>query len=82
MTGIGVAIPLLMVDPTKMVRTDGTRVTTSRHPSWKSELYGLYLVLRNDPWIFLLVPMFFASNWFYTWRESDFLLACLNYAGD
>ncbi|TEB26295.1 DUF895 domain membrane protein [Coprinellus micaceus] len=68
LTGIGVAIPLLMIDPAKMVRTDGTRVTTSRHPSWKSELYGLYLVLRNDPWIFLLVPMFFASNWFYTWQ--------------
>ena len=58
-----------MANPVKMIRSDGTRVVTPRHPSWKSELYGLYLTLRTDPWIVLLFPMFFASNWFYTWRK-------------
>ena len=69
LTLIGVAIPLLMADPDNMIRTDGTKVTTSRHPSWKVEIYGLWLTLRTDPKIVLLFPMFLASNWFYTWRQ-------------
>ncbi|EJF58842.1 MFS general substrate transporter [Dichomitus squalens] len=72
LTGIGVLIPLLMANPAKMIRSDGTRVVTPRHPSWKSELFGLYLTLRTDPWIVLLFPMFFASNWFYTWQFNDY----------
>ena len=61
-----------MVDPKKMIRTDGTKVTTPRHPSWKVELYGLYVTVKTDPLIILLFPMFFASNWFYTWRGCSF----------
>ena len=65
---IGVVIPLLMADPKKMIRTDGTRVSTARHPSWKTEIVGLWVTLKNDPLILMLFPMFFASNYFYTWR--------------
>ena len=53
-----------MADPKKMIRTDGTRVAFSRHPSWKSEIVGLWVALRTDPYILLLFPMFLASNWF------------------
>jgi hypothetical protein len=69
LTGMGSLIPLLMADPEKMIRTDGTKVTTTRQPSWKTEIYGLYIALRTDPLIVLLFPMFLGSNWFYTWRE-------------
>lgn len=58
-----------MADPRKMIRSDGTRVITPRHPSWRTEFYGLWYTLRTDPFIILLFPMFFASNWFYTWRK-------------
>lgn len=68
LTGIGVLIPMIMVDPRKMIRTDGTKVSSPRHPSWKVEFYGLYLAVRTDPLVLLLFPMFFASNWFYTWQ--------------
>jgi len=70
LTLTGVIIPLLMADPEKMIRTDGTKVTTPRHPTWKVELYGLWITLRTDPMVILLFPMFFTSNWFYTWRKS------------
>lgn len=43
-----------------------------RHPSWKTEIYGLWIALRTDPMIVLLFPMFFASNWFYTWQFNDY----------
>jgi hypothetical protein len=69
LAGIGIMLPLFMADPKKMVRTDGTRVVTIMHPSWKSEILGLWIALRTDPYIILLFPMFLASNWFYTWRQ-------------
>jgi len=65
----GVILPLFLADPYKMIRTDGTRVTPIRHPSWKTEFISLFVALRTDPWIVLLFPMFFSSNYFYTWRE-------------
>ncbi|KII94434.1 hypothetical protein PLICRDRAFT_172084 [Plicaturopsis crispa FD-325 SS-3] len=77
-TLIGVTLPLAMVDPRKMIRTDGTKVTPPRHPSWKTELYGLYLTLRTDPMVLLLFPMFFASNYFYTWQFNDYNGALFN----
>lgn len=39
-----------------------------KHPTWKSEFIGLWETLWNDPYIVLLFPMFFASNWFYTYQ--------------
>ena len=67
---MGVIIPMLMYPPDKMIRSDGTKVNPPVHPSWKTELWGLWVTLRDDPLIILLFPMFFASNWFYTWRTS------------
>lgn len=68
LTTIGVVIPVIMIDPHKMIRTDGTKVSTPRSPSWKVEFYSLYVALKTDPLILMLFPMFFASNWFYTWQ--------------
>jgi MFS family permease len=78
LTGMGALIPLCMADPDKMIRTDGTKVTTPRQPSWKTEIYGLYVALRTDPLIVLLFPMFLASNWFYTWQFNDYNAALFN----
>ncbi|KAH8101515.1 MFS general substrate transporter [Cristinia sonorae] len=78
LTMIGVFIPLIMADPHKIIRADGTKVTTPRHPSWKTEFAGLWIALRTDPYIILLFPMFFASNWFYTWQFNDFNAALFN----
>ncbi|KAG9307916.1 major facilitator superfamily domain-containing protein [Chiua virens] len=72
LTLIGVTIPLLMADPNKMIRTDGTKVVTPRSPSWKSEFYNLWVAIVSDPMILLLFPMFFASNYFYTWQFNDY----------
>ncbi|KAG8947417.1 hypothetical protein FRC04_010737 [Tulasnella sp. 424] len=78
LTCIGIFIPMLMTDPNKMYRSDGSKVTSTRHPSWKTEVYSLYLALRTDPAILLLFPLFLASNWFYTWQFNGFNFALFN----
>jgi hypothetical protein len=42
-----------------------------KHPTWKSEIFGLWETLRSDPYIIFLFPMFFASNWFYTYQFQE-----------
>jgi hypothetical protein len=49
-----------------------------KHPTWKTELIGLWETIRSDPYIVLLFPMFFASNWFYTYQFNDVNLAQFN----
>ena len=46
-----------------------------KQPTWKTEILGLWETLRNDPYVILLFPMFFASNWFYTYQFNDVNLA-------
>jgi hypothetical protein len=62
-----------MVDPKDVIRTDGTKVTVTKQPSWKTEIMRLPRAFMKDPQIILLFPMFFASNWFYTWRMENIL---------
>ncbi|KAG2145806.1 MFS general substrate transporter [Suillus clintonianus] len=78
LTLIGVVLPTFLVDPYKMIRTDGTKVTPIRHPSWKTEFLSLFVALKTDPWIVLLFPMFFASNYFYAWLFNDYNGALFN----
>jgi len=67
-----------MADPKKMIRVDGTKVVTLRQPSWKVELFSLWVAVRTDPLILLLFPMFFASNYFYTWQFNAYNGALFN----
>lgn len=39
-----------------------------KHPTWRSEIIGLWQTLRDDTYILFLFPMFFASNWFYAYQ--------------
>ncbi|KAK4052325.1 hypothetical protein OIO90_004406 [Microbotryomycetes sp. JL221] len=68
----GVIVPWLLVNPAKMVRTDGTRVIIPQQTSWKESTVGLFHFLRTHLWIVLLFPFFLASNWFYTWQFNSF----------
>jgi len=78
LTLIGVALAPLMANPGRVIRTDGTKVTLPRHPSWKTEFYSLFIALKTDPMVVLLFPMFVASNYFYTWQQNDYNAALFN----
>lgn len=68
LTLIGAGLAFFLVDGHHVVRSDGSKVILMKSPTWKTELYGLYETFLTDPYIVLLFPMFFASNWFYTYH--------------
>ncbi|KAK5107864.1 hypothetical protein LTR62_000624 [Meristemomyces frigidus] len=78
LTFLGACVAWTLTDASKVVRKDGSRVILMQHPTWKTEFVGLWQTLRSDPYIMLLWPMFFASNWFYTYQFNDVNLAQFN----
>lgn len=66
---IGTASTTLLVPPGKVVRGDGSIVKVQASTSPKQELINMYIVLKD--WrMWCLLPMFFASNWFYAYQGS------------
>lgn len=61
-----------------VIRHDGSKVILMKNPTWWTEVRGLYETFLTDPYILLLFPMFFASNWFYTYQFNDFNSAKFN----
>ncbi|KAJ5659401.1 hypothetical protein N7507_005852 [Penicillium longicatenatum] len=67
---IGALLALCLCNANDIVRPDGTRVILMKNPSWQSELIGLWETLRFEPFVILLFPMFFSSNWFYVYQQN------------
>ncbi|KGR12460.1 hypothetical protein MEM_02527 [Candida albicans L26] len=67
----GSVLANFMLPISKVWKSDGTRVMTKTHPYWKDELIGLGRTLIKEPKILLMFPMFFASNWFYTYQFNN-----------
>jgi MFS family permease len=67
---LGALLALFLVDADKIIRADGTKVILMKNPSWWSELKGLYTCILAEPYIILLFPMMWSSNWFYTYQEN------------
>jgi hypothetical protein len=69
--GFGAVLALMLVDGNKVIRSDGSKVILKKNPSLTSELIGLWETIRFDPWLIFLFPMFWASNWFYTYQPNS-----------
>lgn len=67
---LGALLALFLCDANKVIRKDGSRVVLMKYPSWKSEFVGLYTTVRDHPVIVFLFPMFWSSNWFYTYQMN------------
>lgn len=75
LTFIGAMIAWTLVNSSDVIRKDGSRIILMKNPTWKTEIFGLYETIISDWYIVLLWPMFFASNWFYTYHFNDVNLA-------
>ncbi|KAF2262617.1 MFS general substrate transporter [Lojkania enalia] len=71
LTLLGAALSWSLVDAKDIIRHDGSKVIVMKHPSWKSELLGLWETFKTDPYIIALFPMFLASNWFYAYHFTE-----------
>lgn len=78
LTFLGAVLACTLVDAKHVVRRDGSKIIVMKHPTWKTEIFGLWETLRVDPYVILLFPMFFASNWFYTYQFQDVNLVRFN----
>jgi hypothetical protein len=78
LTLIGAALAWVLVDAKDVVRADGSKIIIMKHPSWKSEIVGLYQTFLTDPYVILLFPMFLASNWFYAYHFTQINAAYFN----
>ncbi|KAJ6161191.1 hypothetical protein N7470_004587 [Penicillium chermesinum] len=74
----GAILGLFVCDADKIIRPDGSRVIVMKNPSWKTELIGLYQTIRTEPMVILLFPMFWSSNWFYTYQQNAVNAAYFN----
>src|ERR1035438_8819095 len=42
-----------------------------KNPTWQTEFVGLWETIKYEPFVILLFPMFWSSNWFYTYQQND-----------
>lgn len=68
LTFIGAILALCLCNASDVLREDGTRVVIMKNPTWKSEFIGLWETIKAEPYIVLLFPMFWSSNWFTTYQ--------------
>lgn len=71
LTLIGAALSWTLVDAKDVIRSDGSKVIVMKHPSWSSEIMGLWETFFTDPYILALFPMFLSSNWFYAYHFTE-----------
>lgn len=74
----GFVLAIFLVDSDKIIRKDGSKVIVMKNPTWMSEFKGLWETLLTYPWIVLLFPMFWTSNWFYPYQQNSVNAASFN----
>jgi hypothetical protein len=67
----GACLALCLCNASDVHRPDGTKVVLMKNPTWKSEFIGLWETIRSEPSVVLLFPMFWGSNWFYTYQQNS-----------
>ena len=65
----GTASTILILPPSAIIREDGTLVNVEAASSVRKELQNIINVIK-DRRILLLLPMFFASNYFYAYQGA------------
>ncbi|SPO45863.1 related to UNC93-like protein 2 [Moesziomyces antarcticus] len=66
---VGVALTWTLLPPNRVVRTDGTLVKVEKSNTARQEIRALFSTLKRRE-ILLLIPMMFASNFFYPYQGS------------
>lgn len=76
---LGSIIACFMLPMSAVWKADGTKVVAQKHPNIKTEMVALFRLLITEPKILFMFPMFFASNWFYTYQFNNFNAGRFNF---
>lgn len=68
LTLVGCVASIALCKTERVIRPDGSTIAITQQPTWKGELIGVWKVLVAQPALLSLFPLFFASNWFYTYQ--------------
>jgi len=67
----GAVLALFLCNAKDIIRPDGTRVVMMKNPTWQSEFIGLWETVKFEPFVVLLFPMFWSSNWFISYQTNS-----------
>ncbi|KAI8321106.1 UNC93-like protein C922.05c-like protein [Martensiomyces pterosporus] len=68
---LGAAAALTLAPPERVIRGDGSHVVLMRYTNVRYEAMEILKLFLN-PWILLLIPAFFMSNFFYSYQWGGF----------
>ena len=67
---LGACLALALCNAKDVIRPDNTKIVLMKNPTWQTEIFGLWETLRYEPFVICLFPMFWCSNWFYTYQQN------------
>lgn len=67
----GAALALALLPASKVVRSDGSRVSLHKISNWKRESLEVFKLFKDMKMI-ILIPLFAGSNWFYTYQWNEY----------
>lgn len=68
LTLLGCVASVALCKTQRVMRPDGSTIPFTKQPTWKGEIIGVWKILVSQPALLLLFPLFFSSNWFYTYQ--------------
>ncbi|KAJ5606657.1 hypothetical protein N7510_009438 [Penicillium lagena] len=69
---MGSVVACSVSNPSKVIRSDGSRVVVPRQTTFVQELKNVALAVRREPWIILFFPYSFAGLWYIPYQSNDF----------
>ncbi|EPQ66322.1 hypothetical protein BGT96224_3069 [Blumeria graminis f. sp. tritici 96224] len=67
---LGSLLALCLCNAKDVIRDDFSRIILMQNPTAKSELLGMLETIKFEWTVILLFPMFWSSNWFYTYQQN------------
>ncbi|KHJ33210.1 putative duf895 domain membrane protein [Erysiphe necator] len=67
---LGSVLALCLCNAKNVVRDDNSRVILMKNPTVCSELIGMWETIKFEWTVIFLFPMFWSSNWFYTYQQN------------
>jgi hypothetical protein len=69
---VSIVLALALVEPSKIVRSDGTVVSVAKHQPLRTELANIFHSVKREPWIVFFLPFSFGALFYPAYQTNDF----------